>query len=68
MIKLRKTPKRMKELIKTMREPVFHIESDSLGDYVMLKNYKGSVRYFFKGNWSECLNLLMDLKQIKERK
>ena len=67
MIRLLRTPERMKELITTMREPVFSIRSDNLGDYVVLKNRGGAVEYLFKGSWSECLELKIDLKQIKEK-
>ena len=62
MIRLLRTPERMKELIATMREPVFSIRSDNTSDYVVLKNRGGAVEYLFKGSWSECLNLQIDLK------
>ena len=67
MIKLIKTEERIKELIKTMREPIFFIRSDNISDYLVLKNRGGAVEYLFRGSWSECLNLQIDLKQIKEK-
>jgi len=67
MIVLYKTPKRMKELIKTMREPTLKAITSNTEDYIVLKNARGVVEYRFKGNYKECADLFYELTKIKEQ-
>ena len=79
MIILHKTAERMRELIKTMPRPVFHLVENNTGIFTVLKNINGVVEYRYAGEdypfstqdvekkkYSDCLSLLIDLKNIKE--
>ena len=79
MIILHKTAERMRELIKTMPRPVFHILEDNTGVFTVLKNKNGAIEYRYPGEdypfstqnvarrkYSDCLGLLIDLKSIKD--
>ena len=63
-----KLKKRFIEIFKSVKNPKFHILSDSLGDYVIFRAENGVVEYRLKASYSECLDVLCDLKEIKESK
>jgi len=49
MIIIQSTPEEMKEKIKTMPRPVFHLVENNTGIFTVLKNINGVVEYRYAG-------------------